>query len=77
MIRRRLEFDRRDGWRFSLPGVLCMSETSASLLDRLQASPDEDAWQRLVEIYTPLIRGWLRRQATLQPGDVATFRFGI
>ena len=46
-----------------------MSETSASLLDRLRASPDEDAWQRLVEIYTPLIRGWLRRHATLQPGD--------
>jgi RNA polymerase sigma-70 factor (ECF subfamily) len=46
-----------------------MSETSASLLDRLRASPDEDAWQRLVEIYTPLVRGWLRRHATLQAGD--------
>src|SRR5262245_35316715 len=40
-----------------------MSDTSASLLDRLHRSPDEAAWQRLVEIYTPLIRGWLHRQA--------------
>jgi RNA polymerase sigma-70 factor (ECF subfamily) len=47
-----------------------MSETSASLLDRLQASPDEDAWRRLVEIYTPLVRGCLHRNAQLQPGDV-------
>ena len=46
-----------------------MSETSASLLDRLRASPDEDAWQQVVEIYTPLIRGWLRRHAKLQTGD--------
>jgi len=38
-----------------------MADTSLSLLDRLRGSPDDDAWQRLVEIYTPLIRGWLRR----------------
>jgi RNA polymerase sigma-70 factor (ECF subfamily) len=41
-------------------------ETSVSLLDRLRDKPDEAAWQRLVDIYTPLIRGWLRRYATLQ-----------
>lgn len=39
-----------------------MAETSASLLDRLRINPDPSSWQRLVEIYTPLIRGWLRRQ---------------
>lgn len=39
---------------------LNMSETSASLLDRLQRNPDAAAWQRLVDLYTPLVRGWLR-----------------
>ncbi|MGE0605617.1 MAG: RNA polymerase sigma factor [Pirellulales bacterium] len=38
-----------------------MDETSASLLDRLRLQPDGDAWTRLVELYTPLIRGWLVR----------------
>jgi RNA polymerase sigma-70 factor (ECF subfamily) len=40
-----------------------MSETSASLLDRLRLDPDAASWQRLVDMYTPLIRGWLRRHA--------------
>lgn len=38
-----------------------MDETSVSLLDRLRLQPDGDAWTRLVEIYRPLIRGWLVR----------------
>ncbi len=42
-----------------------MSETSTSLLDRLRRSPDEEAWRQLTELYTPLIRGWLRRYALL------------
>lgn len=42
-----------------------MSETSASLLDRLRSNPDPTAWQRLIELYTPLIRGWLRQHAHL------------
>ena len=42
-----------------------MSMTSLSLLDRLRQSPDESAWQRLVDLYTPLIRIWLRRYALL------------
>jgi len=42
-----------------------MSETSTSLLDRLRQAPDEVSWQRWVDLYTPLIRGWLRRQAML------------
>ena len=46
-----------------------MSDTSLSLLDRLQGRPDAAAWQRLVELYTPLLRGWLGRYA-LQPSDV-------
>src|SRR5690242_15110223 len=42
-----------------------MARTSASLLDRLRLQPDAESWQRLVDLYTPLIRGWLRRHAAL------------
>lgn len=45
-----------------------MSETSNSLLERLQDGPNETAWRRMVELYTPLIRGWLRRYA-VKDGD--------
>jgi RNA polymerase sigma-70 factor (ECF subfamily) len=45
-----------------------MPDTSVSLLDRLRDSPDAASWQRLVDLYTPLIQGWLRRQG-LQPAD--------
>lgn len=41
-------------------------ETSASLLQRLRTSPDESDWARLVDLYTPLIRGWMRRYSTSQ-----------
>lgn len=37
-----------------------MSETSVSLLERLRSVPDEASWRRLVELYTPLLRRWLR-----------------
>ena len=39
-----------------------MPETSRSLLDRLTSQPDDAAWSRLVELYTPLIRYWLGTQ---------------
>jgi RNA polymerase sigma-70 factor (ECF subfamily) len=42
-----------------------MSVTSLSLLERLRLHPTESAWQRLVDLYTPLIRVWLRRYAIL------------
>ncbi len=38
-----------------------MPETSVSLLDRLRQRPDAESWRRLVDVYTPLIRGWLGR----------------
>jgi RNA polymerase sigma-70 factor (ECF subfamily) len=38
-----------------------MDETSTSLLDRLREQPDDLSWQRLADLYSPLIRGWLRR----------------
>ncbi len=46
-----------------------MSDTPISLLERLRLRPDPASWQRLVDLYTPLIRDWLRRQ-DVQPADV-------
>ena len=46
-----------------------MSETSISLLDRLQQGPHASSWQHMVDVYTPLIRNWLRRYS-LQDQDV-------
>lgn len=46
-----------------------MPETSLSLLDRLQQGPNDDAWQRMVEVYSPLIHAWLRRY-TLRDQDI-------
>ena len=37
------------------------NETSLSLLARLRQSPESENWDRLVELYTPLIRAWLRK----------------
>jgi RNA polymerase sigma-70 factor, ECF subfamily len=39
-----------------------MTDTSASLLERLSDRSDSVAWRRLVDLYSPLINGWLRRQ---------------
>lgn len=38
-----------------------MDETSLSLLNRLRHSPESETWDRLVELYAPLIRAWLRK----------------
>jgi RNA polymerase sigma-70 factor (ECF subfamily) len=40
-----------------------MADTSVSLLERLRLRPDAESWQRLVDLYTPLIHGWLSRYA--------------
>ncbi|MBM4072665.1 MAG: sigma-70 family RNA polymerase sigma factor [Planctomycetes bacterium] len=45
-----------------------MPDTPVSLLERLRLQPDALAWQRLVDLYTPLIRGWLARHG-LQASD--------
>jgi RNA polymerase sigma-70 factor (ECF subfamily) len=45
-----------------------MPETSVSLLERLRLCPDAPAWQRFVDLYTPLIRAWLHRHG-VQPAD--------
>ncbi len=45
-----------------------MSETSASLLENLRERPDPRSWKRLVDLYWPLVYGWLRQRG-LQHGD--------
>lgn len=44
-----------------LVGRCLMDETSLSLLTRLRRSPESESWDRLVELYAPLIRAWLRK----------------
>jgi RNA polymerase sigma-70 factor (ECF subfamily) len=46
-----------------------MMDTSGSFLDSLRDASDEGAWSRLVDLYSPLIRGWLTRRGTAA-GDV-------
>jgi RNA polymerase sigma-70 factor (ECF subfamily) len=45
-----------------------VKRTSLNLVEQLQQT-DEAAWRRFVELYTPLIRGWLRNQCRLDPAD--------
>lgn len=46
-----------------------MADTPLSLLDRLRRQPDAAAWDRLLAVYTPMLRDWLRRHG-LQATDV-------
>jgi RNA polymerase sigma-70 factor (ECF subfamily) len=43
-----------------------VAATPLSLLDRLQGQPAQADWQRLVELYTPLLRDWLCRHPALR-----------
>lgn len=45
-----------------------MSDTSVSLLLRLQRESDPASWQRFVDVYAPLIGRWLNR-SSLQQAD--------
>ncbi len=45
-----------------------MLDTSLSLLDCLRQQPSDASWQRLIELYSPLIRSWLI-QRSLLPQD--------
>ena len=47
-----------------------MTSTSATLLKRLQRPDDQAAWDRFVELYTPLLYYWARRMR-LQEADAA------
>jgi RNA polymerase sigma-70 factor (ECF subfamily) len=46
-----------------------MEHTPQSLLERLRLRPDASSWKRLVDLYTPFLKGWLRRQQ-VPPADV-------
>lgn len=46
-----------------------MNETSLSLLCQLKQAPDPQTWQRLLELYAPLLRRWLT-QYEVQPNDI-------
>jgi RNA polymerase sigma-70 factor (ECF subfamily) len=37
-----------------------LTATPISLLERLRLRPDADSWQRLVDLYAPLVACWLR-----------------
>lgn len=39
-----------------------MSETSASLLEDLRERSDPRSWRRLMDVYWPLVYGWLRQR---------------
>ncbi len=43
-----------------------MDETSLTLLDALRRDANGQSWQQLVDIYSPLIQGWLRRHGAKQ-----------
>ncbi|MBM4071771.1 MAG: sigma-70 family RNA polymerase sigma factor [Planctomycetes bacterium] len=45
-----------------------MSETSASLLEDLRERSDPRSWRRLMDVYWPLVYGWLRQRG-LQHDD--------
>ncbi len=47
-----------------------MQKTSLTLLDQLRHADDKDAWKRLVNLYTPLLRKWLSKHELLPPEDV-------
>lgn len=47
-----------------------MNSTPASLLEQLRYSADGSAWQRFVQLYTPLLHAWAWR-AGLQAQDAA------
>ena len=46
-----------------------MNETSLSLLDRIRESPESESWDRLVALYTPLLRRWVRKYQ-IQESDI-------
>jgi RNA polymerase sigma-70 factor (ECF subfamily) len=58
--------DKDEGDAPSTAGAIA---TPRSLLERLRDRADEAAWQRLLSVYEPWLRGWLSGRR-LQPADV-------
>lgn len=58
------DLHRRVQHRLFFPSGACrVANTSLSLLERLQdrGRPDNESWTRMVDMYSPLIRNWLKR----------------
>src|SRR5262249_39782730 len=53
-----------------------MHTTSPTLLERLRQPAQEQAWQRFVELYTPLLYYWARRTGC-QEADAADLVQGV
>ena len=47
--------------RFSINDRSPMNETSHSLIEQLCNDADAASWERLVRLYSPLLRGWIER----------------
>ncbi len=45
-------------------------QTSLTFLEQLRRQSDSDSWNRLVDLYTPLLRTWLRHHELLPSDDV-------
>ena len=45
-----------------------MRDTSPSLLEQLRAGPRDEAWRKLVELYAPMLYGWIDRYS-IQSSD--------
>lgn len=56
-----------------------MTDTSLSLLDSVKGAAAPHDWRRLVDLYSPLIRGWLRRRGVNEhdADDVAQEVFAV
>ena len=48
-----------------------MNSTPLSLLERLRRPEDRDAWERFVQLYTPILYGWARRTGLNQDDAAA------
>jgi RNA polymerase sigma-70 factor (ECF subfamily) len=46
-----------------------MLDTSPSLLEQLRTGPREEAWRKLVDLYAPMLHGWIKRYS-IQSSDV-------
>jgi RNA polymerase sigma-70 factor (ECF subfamily) len=66
----RVNFNAIVGEVLSILARSAVQTTSITLLERLRSPGSSGAWDRFVELYTPLIFSWARKQG-LQPDDAA------
>jgi RNA polymerase sigma-70 factor (ECF subfamily) len=64
---RRFRLVRLPGDPCCAEGVAEMFTTSVSLLDRLRQPGEQEAWERFVDLYTPLLFYWASRAGLSEP----------